>query len=114
MNEKFNKNAKVEQLSKMCLSLGENKGLIVKDPFTILAIEWMGPPYGTRLVSIRMSTERRCLRVLDRDTKILRVIDIKQDQKVRIRTSSDKPMNLLSILFPGEIDLVSYFEEHLY
>ena len=33
MNEKFNKNAKVEQLAKMFLSLGEEKGLIVKDPF---------------------------------------------------------------------------------
>ena len=32
MNEKFNKNAKVEQLTKMFLSLGEEKGLIVKDP----------------------------------------------------------------------------------
>ena len=33
MNEKFNKNAKVEKLTKMFLSHGEEKGLIVKDPF---------------------------------------------------------------------------------
>ena len=33
MNEKFNKNAKVEQLTNMFLSRGEEKGLIVKDPF---------------------------------------------------------------------------------
>ena len=33
MNEKFNKNAKVEQLTKMFLSPEEEKGLIVKDPF---------------------------------------------------------------------------------
>ena len=32
MNEKFNKNAKVEQLTKMFLSCEEEKGLIVKDP----------------------------------------------------------------------------------
>ena len=32
MNEKFNKNAKVEQLTKMILSREEEKGLIVKDP----------------------------------------------------------------------------------
>ena len=32
MNEKFNKNAKVEQLTNMFLSRGEGKGLIVKDP----------------------------------------------------------------------------------
>ena len=32
MNEKFNKNAKVEQLTKVVLSHGEEKGLIVKDP----------------------------------------------------------------------------------
>ena len=34
MNEKFNKNAKVEQLTKMFLRRGEEKGLIVKDPLT--------------------------------------------------------------------------------
>ena len=32
MNEKFNTNAKTEQLTKMVLSHGEEKGLIVKDP----------------------------------------------------------------------------------
>ena len=32
MNEKFNKNSKVEQLTKVVLSHGEEKGLIVKDP----------------------------------------------------------------------------------
>ena len=32
MNEKFNKNAKVEKLSNMFLSSGEEKGLIVKAP----------------------------------------------------------------------------------
>ena len=35
MNEKFNKNAKVEQLTKVVLSHGEEKGLIVKDPLEI-------------------------------------------------------------------------------
>ena len=34
MNEKFNKNAKVEQLTDMFSSRGEEKGLIVKDPLT--------------------------------------------------------------------------------
>ena len=34
MNEKFNKNAKVEQLTKVVLSHGEEKGLIVKDPLS--------------------------------------------------------------------------------
>ena len=32
MNEKLNKNAKVEQLTMVFLSRGEEKGLIVKDP----------------------------------------------------------------------------------
>ena len=32
MNEKFNKTAKVEQLTKLVFSHGEEKGLIVKDP----------------------------------------------------------------------------------
>ena len=34
MNEKFNKNAKVEQLTIVVLSHGEEKGLIVKDPLS--------------------------------------------------------------------------------
>ena len=33
MNEKFNKNAKVEQLTKLFWSREEEKGLIVKDPY---------------------------------------------------------------------------------
>ena len=33
MNDKFNNNAKVEQLTKMCLNREEEKGLIVEDPF---------------------------------------------------------------------------------
>ena len=32
MNEKFNKNVKVEQLTNIFLNRGEEKGLIVKDP----------------------------------------------------------------------------------
>ena len=32
MNEKFNKNAKIEQLTKMFFSHEEEKGLIIKDP----------------------------------------------------------------------------------
>ena len=34
MNENFNNNAKVEQLTKVVLSHGEEKGLIVKDPLS--------------------------------------------------------------------------------
>ena len=36
MNEKFNKNVKVEKLTNMFLSRGEERGLIVKDPYYIL------------------------------------------------------------------------------
>ena len=32
MGEKFNKNAKVEQLTKMLLNNEDEKGIIVKDP----------------------------------------------------------------------------------
>ena len=35
MNVKFNKNAKVEQLTKVVLSHGEEKDLIVKDPYQL-------------------------------------------------------------------------------
>ena len=38
MNEKFDKNAKVEQLTKVVLGHGEEKGLIVKDPFHVYSI----------------------------------------------------------------------------
>ena len=38
MNEKFNKNTKVEQLTKVILSHGEEKGLIVKDPY--IKLKW--------------------------------------------------------------------------
>ena len=36
MNEKFNKNEKVEHLTKVVLSHGEEKGHIVKDPYLML------------------------------------------------------------------------------
>ena len=35
MNEKLNTKAKVEQLTKVVLSHGEEKGLIVKDPLLL-------------------------------------------------------------------------------
>ena len=35
MNKKFNKNSKVEQLTQICLSSEEEKGLIVKDPLLV-------------------------------------------------------------------------------
>ena len=34
MSEKFNKNANVEQLTNIFLSRREEKGLIIKDPYT--------------------------------------------------------------------------------
>ena len=48
MNEKFNKNAKVEQLTKVVLSHGEEKGLIVKDPYLILTL-WFPYRVGVRV-----------------------------------------------------------------
>ena len=56
MNEKFNKIAKVEQLTKMILSRGEEKGLIVKDPLMLYRRHestkihhrtWLHVPSGT-------------------------------------------------------------------
>ena len=38
MNEKFNKNAKLEQLTKMFYAVGKEKGLIVKDPLQFLLV----------------------------------------------------------------------------
>ena len=40
MNEKFNKNAKVEQLTKKFLSREEEKGRIVKDPLWRGSDDW--------------------------------------------------------------------------
>ena len=53
MDEKFNKYAKVEQLTKMFISCGEEKGLIVKDPYgriiskTIVAIHQQKKNHAT-------------------------------------------------------------------
>ena len=38
MTEKFNRNAKVERLTKLVLSYGEEKGLIVKDPYMMFPL----------------------------------------------------------------------------
>ena len=51
MNEKFNKNAKVEQLTSMFLSREEEKGLIVKDPLLMYQVN-----YYTLLYYINMYT----------------------------------------------------------
>ena len=51
MNEKFNKNAKVEQWTKMFLSREEEKGLIVKGPLLILIL--------LHCISFDLSTTRR-------------------------------------------------------
>ena len=40
MNEKINKNAKVKQLTEMFLRRGEEKGLIVKDPFHLYFLRY--------------------------------------------------------------------------
>ena len=59
MNEKFNKNAKVEQLTKVVLSHGEEKDLIVKDPFVDRS------PLKTNLLPVKFSQNMfsgsRCL-----------------------------------------------------
>ena len=47
MNEKFNKNAKVEQLTKVVLSHGEEKGLIVKDPLWLILADMFKPNIPT-------------------------------------------------------------------
>ncbi|KAK3086551.1 hypothetical protein FSP39_020108 [Pinctada imbricata] len=73
------------------------------------AIEWIGHAYGTRNVSIKMSLGRRCISVTDRNTKILRIIEIRPGGKVLIRTASDKQRDMLSLVFPGEVDLVLRF-----
>ena len=43
MNEKLNKNAKVELLTKIFLSCEEEKGLIVKDPSEMTVLIARGP-----------------------------------------------------------------------
>ena len=49
MNQKFNKNAKVEKLTKVVLSHGEEKGLIVKDPLKIVSLEQLQPSNESNL-----------------------------------------------------------------
>ena len=42
MNEEFNYNAKVKQLTEIVLSREEEKGLIVKDPLIVLLVTILG------------------------------------------------------------------------
>ena len=66
MNEKFNKNANVEQLTKVVLSHGEEKGLIVKDPYACGAILYMVlQPQHTRYFQ-HLSYGGRRIRILNR------------------------------------------------
>ena len=44
MNEKLNKNTKVELLTKMFLSRWEERGLTVKDPFQFHFVRFYLPP----------------------------------------------------------------------
>ena len=49
MNDKFNKNAKVEQLTKIFLIREEEKGLIVKDPLCVGRQNSLCPPHFLHL-----------------------------------------------------------------
>ena len=53
MNEKFDKNAKVQQLTKVVLSHGEETGLIVKDPLD-LTVKGQ-PSYDVRVALVFLS-----------------------------------------------------------
>ena len=58
MNEKFDKNAKVEQLTKMFLGLGEEKGLIVKVPLSDSSVNFT----ALRDESLHVVTLQFCLK----------------------------------------------------
>ena len=61
MNEKFNKNTKVEQLTKVVLSHGEEKDLIVKDPL-------IGPMlYYMHVTGASIAPEQSCAFVKHRN-----------------------------------------------
>ena len=53
MNEKFNKNAKVEKLTNMFLSSGEEKGLIVKAPYQCTNKVFLSHPQACLIVSLK-------------------------------------------------------------
>ena len=60
MNEKFNTNAKVEQLTKVVLSHGEEKGLIVRDPLV-----------NVNLAFLLSSSERHILSIFAKGVSVL-------------------------------------------
>ena len=61
---KFDKNAKVQQLTKVVLSHGEEKGLIVKDPFCLIGQRFMHIVMGsfTEIRVYRFETRRFALK----------------------------------------------------
>ena len=61
MNEKFKKISKVEQLTKMVFSHGEEKGLIVKDPFLIFKLYLTLRKYNEFLFTLYQKCQDLCV-----------------------------------------------------
>ncbi|XP_041371604.1 dual oxidase 2-like [Gigantopelta aegis] len=80
------------------------------DPNKFTATEWVGATSGERNVMIELKRDRKKIVVMDLVGKTLRLIDLRHSDKVRIRMSEDRPMDLMSIRVQGEIDLVLRFD----
>ena len=63
MNGNFNKNEKVEQVNKMFLSRGEEKGLIVKDPLPFTPIISRGF-FFLSLSEVEVVAQSSCMQIL--------------------------------------------------
>ena len=58
---------------------------------------------------IELKRDRKKIVVMDLVGKTLRLIDLRHSDKIHIRLSDDRPMDIMSIRVQGEIDLVGRF-----
>ncbi|KAK6179830.1 hypothetical protein SNE40_012099 [Patella caerulea] len=78
-------------------------------PNSYLAEEWLGANSESRKVKIELHKERKKINVANGRGQSLRFIDLRRTEKIQIKISYDKQLNLASVRVPGDIDLILRF-----
>ena len=110
MNEKFNKNAILEQLTKVVLSYGEEKGLIVKDPyFKITRSARQGCPISPLLYILQIEPLACTLR---KDKEVKGII-LPNNSEVKVSMFADDTQLFLKdeLSIINSMNILSTFEE---